>query len=108
MEEYHSIRPLVLSVLEREMPVLQEKYGVVQLRLFGSVSRLEDTPDSDIDLLYIFTPERDTYDNLFSLHEYLTSIFQRKVELVSEEWGGKRFLQSAMQDAIAVQNRSLA
>jgi len=95
-----SIKPHVLIILEREYPYLQKRYGVRQLRLFGSVSRAEDTKESDIDLLYILTPERDTYDNLFDLHEYLENLFGRKVDLVSEEWGGERFLKCVMKDAV--------
>lgn len=103
MEAYHSIRPFVLATLERELPYLQKQYGIQQLRLFGSVSRGEDTPESDIDLLYIFSPEMNTYDNLFDLHEYLTELFSRKIELVSEKWSGERFLKRALQDAISIE-----
>lgn len=79
-ERYRSIRPVVLATLERELPYLQKQSGIQQLRLFGSVSREEDTPKIDIDLLYIFSLEMDTYDNLFDLHEYLTGLFGRKIE----------------------------
>ncbi|HJK80411.1 MAG TPA: nucleotidyltransferase domain-containing protein [Methanocorpusculum sp.] len=106
MEEDQSIRSHVLAVLEREFPHLQTRFGVQQLRLFGSVSRGEDTAESDIDLLYTFDPEMDTYDNLFDLHEYLTNLLGRRIELVSEEWSGERFLQSAMRDAVSFENRS--
>ncbi len=102
MEEYQSIRSHVLAVLEREYPYLQKRFGVQQLRLFGSVSRGEDTEDSDIDLLYIFVPEMNTYDNLFDLHEYLTNLFGRRIELVSEKWSGDRFLKRALRDAISI------
>ena len=95
-----SIRQTVLETLEHEYPYLQERFGLVQLRLFGSVSRGEDTEGSDIDLLYIFKPEYETYQNLFALHEYLTELFGRKVDLVSEEWSGERFLSVVLQDAV--------
>ena len=106
MEEYHSIRPYVLAVLEREFPYLQMRFGVQQLRLFGSVSREEDTRGSDIDLLYIFIPEMNTYDNLFDLHEYLTNLFGRRIELVSEKWSGDRFLKRALRDATSIDTYS--
>lgn len=44
----------VLEKLKRELPLLQEKYEIQKIELFGSVSRGEDTPESDIDLLYSF------------------------------------------------------
>lgn len=95
-----SIKQDVLTTLRREYPYLQEQFGLVQLRLFGSVSRGEDTLESDIDLLYIFKPEYDTYHNTFALHEYLTGLFGRKVDLVSEEWSGERFLSYALRDSV--------
>ena len=95
-----SVRQSILETLRREFPYLQERFGLVQLRLFGSVSRGEDTADSDIDLLYIFKPEYDTYHNTFALHEYLTDLFGRKVDLVSEEWSGERFLSYALPDSV--------
>lgn len=95
-----SVKQETLDILRREFPYLQERFGVVQLRLFGSVSRGEDTAASDIDLLYIFKPEYDTYHNAFALHEYLTALFGRKVDLISEEWSGERFLSHALRDAV--------
>lgn len=102
MTEYQSIFPQVISILEREMPYLQTKFGIKQLRLFGSVSRGTDSINSDIDLLYIFDEDKATYDNLFDLHEYLTKLFNRRVELVSEKWSGERFLQSALKDSVNI------
>jgi hypothetical protein len=40
--------------LQREMPVLAQRYGVVSLGLFGSYVRRENRPDSDLDLLVTF------------------------------------------------------
>ena len=95
-----SAKQEILETLRHEFPYLQQRFGLVQLRLFGSVSRGEDTETSDIDLLYIFQPEYDTYHNTFALHEYLTALFGRKVDLVSEEWSGERFLSYALQDSV--------
>ena len=86
-----SIKPHVLKILEREYPYLQKRYGVRLLRLFGAVSKAEDTKESDIDLLYILIPEMDTYDNLFDLHEYLENLFGRKVDLVPKSGAGSVF-----------------
>ena len=45
---------LILDRLRYLKPVLQEKYGVSQLALFGSYSRSEQTAQSDIDILIDF------------------------------------------------------
>jgi len=100
VEGYQSIKPRVLALLERELPILREKYGIETIGIFGSVSRGEDTPESDLDILYSFRPEMDTYDNLLDLGDFLEDLFQRKVDLVSVEWMSERFRASVMTEAI--------
>lgn len=100
MKEYQSIKSQVLALLERELPVLRERYGIKTIGIFGSVSRGEETPESDLDILYSFRPEMDTYDNLLDLGDFLEDLFQRKVDLVPEEWMSERFRASVMTEAI--------
>ena len=97
---YQSIKPQVLALLERELPILRDKYGIKTIGIFGSVSRGEDTPESDLDIIYSFRPEMDTYENLLNLGDFLEDLFQRKVDLVSEEWMCERFRMSVMIEAI--------
>jgi uncharacterized protein len=59
--------------------------GVKRLGLFGSFSRGEARPDSDVDVLVGFRPEAKTYDNLFEVGEALEEVFHRKIDLVTEE-----------------------
>lgn len=42
--------------LERAKPLIQQKYHVTQLGIFGSYVRGEQTPKSDIDILVEFEP----------------------------------------------------
>ncbi len=100
VKEYQSIKPQVLALLERELPVLRDNYGITTIGIFGSVSRGEDTPESDLDILYSFCPEMDTYDNLLDLGDFLEDLFQRKVDLVSVEWMSERFRASVMTEAV--------
>ena len=100
MKEYQSIKPQVLALLERELPVLRERYGITTIGIFGSVSRGEDTPESDLDIIYSFRPEMDTYDNLLDLGDFLEDLFQRKVDLAPVEWMSERFRASVMTEAI--------
>jgi len=44
----------ILQKLRTLKPVLQEKYGVSELALFGSYSRDEQTIESDIDIMVDF------------------------------------------------------
>ena len=100
MKEYQSIKPKVLARIKRELPVLRERYGIETIGIFGSVSRGEDTPESDLDIIYSFRPEMDTYENLLDLGDFLEDLFLRKVDLVSVEWMSERFRASVMTEAV--------
>ncbi len=97
-----SVRQEVLKTLADEYPYLQEHFGIESLRLFGSVAREEDTEESDIDLLYVFRDGYSTYDNLFDLHEHLSALLPKRIELVSEEWSSTRFLSLALKNAVTI------
>ncbi len=59
--------------------------GVLRIALFGSVVRGEARPDSDVDLLVQFDPERKTFSNFMALSFLLEELLQRRVELVTTE-----------------------
>lgn len=84
MPKYISIKDEVIHKLELALPEIRERFGIEKIGIFGSVSRGEDTQDSDVDIFYSFYPDRVSYDAFFSLHEFLENLFQRRVELVSE------------------------
>jgi predicted nucleotidyltransferase len=60
-------------------------FGVEQLKLFGSVLRDENRPDSDVDLLVQFSPGAKTYDRFLDLSEFLERLLGRRVELLTFE-----------------------
>jgi predicted nucleotidyltransferase len=66
-------RDILLSIAGR--------YGATNLRLFGSVARGEERPDSDVDLLIDLSPERGFTDYL-GLAEELEALLHRRVDLV--------------------------
>lgn len=57
-------KAVILSQLRRVKPELQQKYGLLEIALFGSHSRYEQMPESDIDLMVGF--EKVDADNFFS------------------------------------------
>lgn len=83
MSEYQSIRTEVLALLKTVLPDLQEKFGVKEIGLFGSVSRGEDTPESDVDVMVTFTPGNLHIRNFMGVSASLEEIFGRKVDLVT-------------------------
>ncbi len=83
MTEYQSIKPRVLALLEKHMPELRERFGVETLGIFGSVARGEDTPDSDVDMLYLFRENAGSMNTIIPLMQYLEELFDRRVDMVS-------------------------
>ncbi len=60
-------------------------YGVKNIGLFGSFVRGDQTPDSDIDILVEFIPEKHTFDNFMEVAFLLENILERRVELITAE-----------------------
>jgi predicted nucleotidyltransferase len=59
--------------------------GVRRLGIFGSYARNEARADSDVDVLVSFEPKQRTFENLYEVGETLEEVFQRKVDLVTED-----------------------
>ncbi|MDR0981586.1 MAG: nucleotidyltransferase family protein [Methanocalculaceae archaeon] len=83
MSEYVSIKEIVLHKLEEKLPELRERFGIEKIGIFGSVSRGEDTLDSDIDILYLFAKNRGGMNDIIPLMQYLEECLGRKVDMVS-------------------------
>ncbi|MBC8043812.1 MAG: nucleotidyltransferase domain-containing protein, partial [Rhizobacter sp.] len=62
----------IRRVLQTEQPRLHERYGLKVLGIFGSYSRGEQTPESDVDILVEFDGEKQLtiFDDLY-IAEYL-------------------------------------
>jgi uncharacterized protein len=70
----------ILATLGKKRQLIQNRFSVRSIGLFGSCLRNEATSDSDIDLLVEF--DNPTYDNYMDLKSFLEDIFQAKVDLV--------------------------
>ena len=74
-------RKKALQILRAHLPELRERYGVRELRLFGSYLRDEQRKRSDLDVLVEF----DRVPSLFEfvrLERYLSELLKIKVDLV--------------------------
>src|SRR5215213_11411380 len=81
-------RPLDKEQVIQRLEQIREQiqaFGVRRIALFGSVVRGEARPESDVDLLVQFDPERKTLRNFMSLSFLLEERLQRRVELVTTE-----------------------
>jgi uncharacterized protein len=59
-------KEIILQKLRVIKPVLQEKYNLTELALFGSYARDEQTTQSDIDIMVkMATPDFRNYSNIY-------------------------------------------
>lgn len=63
---------------------LAVRYGARRIRVFGSVARREEQPDSDVDILVDLPRGYDLFAQRLPLTEHLMLLLQRKVDLVPE------------------------
>lgn len=61
------------------------RLGVRRLALFGSIVRGEARAGSDVDLLVEFDADAKSFDAFLQLCEFLESLLERRVELVTTE-----------------------
>jgi uncharacterized protein len=73
-----------LELLTRSKPVLQTRFGVTRLALFGSTARDEAANRSDIDILVAFEGPA-TSKRYFGVQFYLEDLFGCPVDLVTEK-----------------------
>ncbi len=71
-----------LALLREHKPVLAERYGVVDLALFGSTVRDEAGPESDIDILVSLRGARGWRSGYSGVLHYLEDLFGRRIDLV--------------------------
>lgn len=86
---------------KKNILAIARQHGIVRLRLFGSVVRGEETPQSDIDLLVDLEPGRSMFDLGGALIQ-LQELLRRKVDIVTE--GGLHWYlkEKIMQEAVSL------
>jgi len=73
----------VFSALHQSFSFIQNTYGVKKLGVFGSFSRGDEKPDSDVDILVEFESGQATFDNFMQLVYFLEKTLSRHVDLVT-------------------------
>ena len=92
----------VLRILGRELPYLNERYGVGKIALFGSYSRDEQDAGSDIDLLVQFDRPIGFF-KFIAVEDYLMGRLGERVELVTEDALKPVIKPRIMQECVYVQ-----
>lgn len=73
-----------LRLMNPSLNSLAAQFGASRLRVFGSVARGEEKPDSDIDILVEFPRGYDLFAQRIPLTQKLGDLLQRKIDLVPE------------------------
>jgi predicted nucleotidyltransferase len=93
----------IRRLLQDQKPYLYERYGVVEIGVFGSYVRDEQHSDSDIDILVDLrdTPSIDLLD-LVNLERYLSALLGVKVDVAIKSSLRKRIGQRIPNEAVSI------
>jgi predicted nucleotidyltransferase len=93
-------RDEVLTKLRQHAPELQAE-GILHLALFGSTARDEAGPESDVDLMAIYDPNRSRgLFDIFKIQHKLEDLLGTRVELADRHRMRPIIKESAEEDAI--------
>jgi predicted nucleotidyltransferase len=77
----------IINFLQNNRNLLLEKYHVTKIGLFGSFARNEQKENSDVDLLIeLKDGTQNIYDLKDSLKQFLSSSFNRNVDIAREKY----------------------
>lgn len=92
----------IIAILKTNKPELS-KFGVVNVGLFGSYLRNEQSSTSDIDLLIDFEPGKENFDNYMAVYDIFESLFKnQKVEVVTKNGLSKYIGPKILKDVMYV------
>lgn len=78
---------MLLATLRAQRDMIQDigrRFGATRIRVFGSVARGEDGPDSDVDFLVDLPRGYDLFAQRLPLTECLSDTIGRPVEVIPE------------------------
>lgn len=90
---------LDLDIDRDRLDEICRRYGIARLDVFGSVSRGEGGPDSDIDVLYQLVPGTRLGWEIETLSDELAELIGRPVDLVSRRALHERLRNTVLADA---------
>ena len=94
---------MLLDTLRRNGDAIRElgrRHGARRIRVFGSVARGEERPDSDVDFLVDFPRGYDLFAQRLSLAERLSELLGRPVELVPEHELNRHIRDRVLKEAV--------
>lgn len=91
----------IIMKLRENKPVLEEKYGVKNLEVFGSYIHGEQKKGSDLDVLVEFSKKIDLFKYI-ELEEFMSKKLGIKVDLVMKDTLKPRIKDRILNEAIPV------
>jgi len=79
---------------------LAREYGAWHIRVFGSVARREERPDSDVDFLVEMPRGYDLFTQRLPLTHRLADLLHRPVELVPEHELSRHIREQVLKEAV--------
>ncbi len=92
LDDLHAQRDAIVALVGQ--------YGARRIRVFGSVARCEERPDSDVDFLVDFPRGYDLFSQRLPLTEQLARLLGRKVELVPEHELNRHIREQVLKEAV--------
>jgi hypothetical protein len=92
IDDLRAKRDLILALLAR--------YGARHIRIFGSVARREERPESDVDVLVELPRGYDLVAQRVPLTQALADLFKRRVELITEHELNRHIRDQVLKEAV--------
>lgn len=93
----------IISFLQHNRKFLSDHYHVSKIALFGSFARNEQRDDSDVDLLIeLENGTENVHETKQSLREFLSSSFERSIDLAREKYLKSYAKDQILKDAVYV------
>ena len=89
-----------LQARKTDIAALCQQYGAKRLRVFGSVARREERPDSDVDFIVELPRGYDMFAQRLPLIEQLSNLINRRVEVIPEHELNRHIRDQALQEAV--------
>ncbi|MBU0729146.1 MAG: nucleotidyltransferase family protein [Proteobacteria bacterium] len=91
----------ILQNKKEEILSIAQSHGAISLRLFGSLARGDDHPESDIDFLVEMEPGRSLLDLIAMKHE-IEDLIHKKVDVLTEQALSPYIRKDVLRDSIAL------
>ena len=74
----------IMRILKDHKEELKRRFSLEKIGVFGSYTREEQTPESDIDIYVEFDIKSLTFDKYLELIDYLEKLLGRKIDLITK------------------------